>query len=217
MVDERKQHFRVSPSCSFVPPQFSFISIQHKEAPSVLFYVCHPLHHPSSCPLFVLSYSDEGEEAVVVGDGFGARRAWGLTMTWMTKSFWILVSCSRVLSVSSLPEKNQRWWAASMSSWACSCFFSCPMVSAMLALRRRSLPVDSRTYRGQGNTGPCLSSLSVPCTDITDKNRECLVSAWQFQIVFFPKLQWSDYGDMKIDFEVKKKKKINWKQHKTET
>lgn len=100
-------------------------------------------------PLMVLGYSGTGEEPVVVGgDGLGAWSACGLTMTWITKSFWILVSCSRVLSVSSFPEKNQRWWTASMSSWTCSCFFSWPMVSTMLTLRRKSFPVDSRTYRG---------------------------------------------------------------------
>lgn len=61
-------------------------------------------------PLTVLGYSGTGEEAVVVGgDGLGTWSACGLTMTWITKSFWILVSCSRVLSVSSFPEKNQRW------------------------------------------------------------------------------------------------------------
>lgn len=90
-------------------------------------------------------YSDAGGGE----GGLGLCRACGLMMTWMTKSFWILVSCSRVLSVSSFPEKNQRWWKRSMPSWACSCFFRRPMVSAMLALRRRSFPVDSRTCRGE--------------------------------------------------------------------
>lgn len=105
----------------------------------------------------VLHYSEAGEVrvvgvglAVAVGDGsLGLWNACGLTITWMTKSFWSLVSCSRVLSVSSFPEKNHRWWAASMSCCVCSCFFSSPMVSAMLALRRRSFPVDSRTWREQ--------------------------------------------------------------------
>lgn len=90
-------------------------------------------------------YSGVGKDADEVRDSSGPWSACGLTMTWMTKSFWILVSCSRVLSVSSFPEKNQRCCAVSMSCWACSCFFSCPMVSAMLALRRRSLPEESRT------------------------------------------------------------------------
>lgn len=110
--------------------------------PKVFASHCKSPFSSTSPPSFVLRYSGE------VGDGLGARSACGLTMTCMTKSFWILVSCSRVLSVSSLPEKNQRWWVASMSSWACSCFLSCPMESAMLALRRRSLPVDSRTCGG---------------------------------------------------------------------
>lgn len=118
--------------------------------------------------LFVLSYSDTGEEAVVVGDGLGTCRACGLTMTWITKSFWILVSCSRVLSVSNLPEKNQRWWAGSISSWACSCFLSCPMVSAMLALRRRSLPVERRTYRRAGNARVIKQMLYGINTNITE-------------------------------------------------
>lgn len=112
---------------------------------------CFSMHPPTDV-LDISPYLDTGEEAVVVGDGFGAWRACGLTMTWITKSFWILVSCRRVLSVSSLPEKNQRCWPASMSSWACSCFLSCPIVSVMLALRRRSLPVDRRTYRKPGDT-----------------------------------------------------------------
>jgi len=95
---------------------------------------------------------------------FLGGRGW-LTITCTTKSFWILVSCSRMRSVSSLPEKNQRCQARSMPSCTCSCFFSCPMVSPMLALSRRSLPVESRTLRvnsrralGRGSAGSAASS-----------------------------------------------------------
>lgn len=128
---------------SFVPLQFISFKSYSQKSNKLSSKKRHLWSFTGFHPSLRVSYSDAGEE----GDSLGAWRACGLTMTWMTKSFWILVSCSRVLSVSSFPEKNQRWWAASMSSWACSCFFSWPMVSAMLALRRRSLPVESRTCR----------------------------------------------------------------------
>lgn len=63
-----------------------------------------------------------------------------LTITWTTNSFWILVSCRRVLSVRSFPEKNHLWRDTSISSCSSSNFFSSAMVSAMLAVRRTSFP-----------------------------------------------------------------------------
>lgn len=61
---------------------------------------------PAHCPLPTTS--------VRMAQFLGGR-GW-LTITCTTKSFWILVSCSRVRSVSSLPEKNQRCQAESMPS-----------------------------------------------------------------------------------------------------
>ena len=95
---------------------------------------------PAECPLASLPR------------GPWAPQSWGgggwLMMTWMTKSFWILVSWSRVRSVSSFPEKNHRCQDGSMPSWVCSCLLSCPTVSGRLALSLTSLPVERRTFSG---------------------------------------------------------------------
>lgn len=72
-----------------------------------------------------------------------------LTITWTTKSFWILVSCRRVLSVSSFPEKNHLWRDTSISSCSSSCFLSSAMESAMLAVRRTSFPEKSPAKQKQ--------------------------------------------------------------------
>lgn len=70
-----------------------------------------------------------------------------LTITWTTKSFWILASCRRVLSVRSFPEKNHLWRDTSISSCSCSCFLSSLMVSAMLAVRRTSFPEKQTNHK----------------------------------------------------------------------
>lgn len=75
-----------------------------------------------------------------------------LTITWTTKSFWILVSCRRVLSVRSFPEKNHLWRDTSISSCSSSCFLSSAMESAMLAVRRTSFPEKARQSRSRADT-----------------------------------------------------------------
>lgn len=72
-----------------------------------------------------------------------------LTITWTTKSFWILVSCRRVLSVRSFPEKNHLWRDTSISSCSSSCFLSSAMESAMLAVRRTSFPEKNPSKQKQ--------------------------------------------------------------------
>lgn len=75
-----------------------------------------------------------------------------LTITWTTKSFWILVSCRRVLSVRSFPEKNHLWRDTSISSCSSSCFLSSAMESAMLAVRRTSFPEKAPQSRSRADT-----------------------------------------------------------------
>lgn len=93
------------------------------------------------------------------------------TITWTTKSFWILASCRRVLSVRSFPEKNHLWRDTSMSSCPSSCFFSSAIESAMLAVRRTSSPGKS-----SGHQQICeqAARLREALTQSRDETREVL-------------------------------------------
>lgn len=99
-----------------------------------------------------------------------------LTITWTTKSFWILVSCRRVLSVRSFPEKNHLWRDTSISSCSSSCFLSSAMESAMLAVRRTSFPEEPRqaqaelTQISKTRCEKTMNYTSVSCLDETRCN-----------------------------------------------